>query len=372
MTFLQAAKSALHALAKQGDIYTDAHECAARVLAAENLKSLVSNLRFDGDEIAAKGSLLLDGEPIEDVCVSIDGYIFSQSPEVGTKEGKYTIAIAGIADPFRVASFHVGDQELSPSFVVDEYFRFFHQAIIPLVVTPTSTDEVTGLANAYSQEMNLPALHAWAQDARQEMTALAAQAQAYRWAYTQAQKRMSKADRSTWTQAWDKEIAYRTSKHPVILDLDKEMWESIKEAANKSNWIPRDHYFVNDWASDVRSFLTHGAKDFLNNEAAASQVNAALIAAANQTPGWQDLVRAAQTVVASGRSTMEAAIEKLIEAFEDEHPQHTIEDHQFERSEGNTNLSDYWEWVAHQIESDGQSIDENIAAHATQIPTERP
>ncbi len=43
-----------------------------------------------------------------------------------------------------------------------------------------------------------------------------------------------------------------------IMDLDKIMWDSIKRAADESTWIPKEHYFMNDWVSDVVSFLKDG------------------------------------------------------------------------------------------------------------------
>lgn len=43
----------------------------------------------------------------------------------------------------------------------------------------------------------------------------------------------------------------------VTIDIDKEMWESIKKAASESNWIPEE-YFNNDWVYDVCEFLKNG------------------------------------------------------------------------------------------------------------------
>lgn len=42
---------------------------------------------------------------------------------------------------------------------------------------------------------------------------------------------------------------------PVVIDLDQDLWESIKDAASKSPWIPHEHYYMNDWVSDIRTFL---------------------------------------------------------------------------------------------------------------------
>jgi len=54
-----------------------------------------------------------------------------------------------------------------------------------------------------------------------------------------------------------------TERDTVVLDLDRLHWESIKQAANESNWIPKDFYFQDDWVSDVCSFLRG---DHLSNQ----------------------------------------------------------------------------------------------------------
>lgn len=41
------------------------------------------------------------------------------------------------------------------------------------------------------------------------------------------------------------------------IDLDKEFWRTIQDAACQSNWIP-DEYFVNDYVSDICHFLRTG------------------------------------------------------------------------------------------------------------------
>lgn len=43
----------------------------------------------------------------------------------------------------------------------------------------------------------------------------------------------------------------------TVIDLDKNAWNSIKESANKSSWMP-DEYAMNDWVSDVCNFLEEG------------------------------------------------------------------------------------------------------------------
>jgi len=40
----------------------------------------------------------------------------------------------------------------------------------------------------------------------------------------------------------------------IFIDVEKEAWESIKQAVAESPWIPED-YYMNDWVADIRSFL---------------------------------------------------------------------------------------------------------------------
>jgi len=40
----------------------------------------------------------------------------------------------------------------------------------------------------------------------------------------------------------------------IFIDVEKEAWESIKQAVTESPWIPED-YYMNDWVADIRSFL---------------------------------------------------------------------------------------------------------------------
>lgn len=44
------------------------------------------------------------------------------------------------------------------------------------------------------------------------------------------------------------------------IDLEQELWDLIKRAAEESNWIPKEHYFMNDWVSDVCQYLREGVK----------------------------------------------------------------------------------------------------------------
>jgi hypothetical protein len=44
----------------------------------------------------------------------------------------------------------------------------------------------------------------------------------------------------------------------IRVDIDKDFWEAIKKAADESSWIPKDHYFINDWVSDVCRYLREG------------------------------------------------------------------------------------------------------------------
>ena len=51
----------------------------------------------------------------------------------------------------------------------------------------------------------------------------------------------------------------RITEQEPVFDLDKASWDSIKEAAKNSAWIPKE-YFANDWISDVCEFLKNGIK----------------------------------------------------------------------------------------------------------------
>lgn len=42
------------------------------------------------------------------------------------------------------------------------------------------------------------------------------------------------------------------------VDLVHAMFKQLSAAAAESNWIPQEHYFVNDWVSDCCSFLRTG------------------------------------------------------------------------------------------------------------------
>ncbi len=44
---------------------------------------------------------------------------------------------------------------------------------------------------------------------------------------------------------------------PNTIDLDKNMWQSLVNAANQSTWIPPE-YYMNDWVSDCARFLLTG------------------------------------------------------------------------------------------------------------------
>lgn len=46
-----------------------------------------------------------------------------------------------------------------------------------------------------------------------------------------------------------------------VIDIEKGFWEQINTAANASPWIPREHYFMNDWVADVCRYLKTGNGD---------------------------------------------------------------------------------------------------------------
>lgn len=49
----------------------------------------------------------------------------------------------------------------------------------------------------------------------------------------------------------------QTKPDPSVIDLHQLAWESILDAASKSNWMPPE-YMGNDWRSDVCAFLRNG------------------------------------------------------------------------------------------------------------------
>lgn len=44
-----------------------------------------------------------------------------------------------------------------------------------------------------------------------------------------------------------------------VLDLVKAFWEQLMQAAGESEWIPQEHYYVNDWVADCCNFLRTGS-----------------------------------------------------------------------------------------------------------------
>lgn len=58
------------------------------------------------------------------------------------------------------------------------------------------------------------------------------------------------------------------------------------------------------------------------------------------------------------KTPMEQAIESLEALFGNEYPQNPRSDFKYEKEEGNTRIEGYWEWVVHQIESEGVTVDE--------------
>lgn len=54
------------------------------------------------------------------------------------------------------------------------------------------------------------------------------------------------------------ETALDEDPNTQYIDLEKDFWESIKLAADESEWIPKEHYFMNDWVADVIQYLKKG------------------------------------------------------------------------------------------------------------------
>ena len=62
-----------------------------------------------------------------------------------------------------------------------------------------------------------------------------------------------------WPGNLEPETEDNFKKVPVIFDLDKSAWLQIKDAVEKSEWIPEE-YYMNDWLVDVCSFLIRGER----------------------------------------------------------------------------------------------------------------
>lgn len=68
----------------------------------------------------------------------------------------------------------------------------------------------------------------------------------------------------------------------------------------------------------------------------------------------------AELVVSGSSNDMAAAAASLEQKFGDEHPEFDRESHALEVITGDSRLVEYWEWVVHQIEADGRSVDDEI------------
>ena len=61
------------------------------------------------------------------------------------------------------------------------------------------------------------------------------------------------------------ELRAQPARNEVVIDLDALAWESIKEAANNSPWMP-EQYMLNDWVADVCAFLREPARQVGGDE----------------------------------------------------------------------------------------------------------
>lgn len=52
-------------------------------------------------------------------------------------------------------------------------------------------------------------------------------------------------------------LEYISNPTPRIINIENGFWETIKQAASESNWIPKE-YYMNDWVSDICNFLRTG------------------------------------------------------------------------------------------------------------------
>ena len=59
--------------------------------------------------------------------------------------------------------------------------------------------------------------------------------------------------------AWNetKPSQYEDSTGCVIWDLDISAWESVKQAASETTWMPEE-YYMNDWLADICFYLREG------------------------------------------------------------------------------------------------------------------
>lgn len=116
-------KMAFAAMAGMGDIFTDAHECAASVHAAQNLAVLAR--KFSGQDIVAtKGQLFADGKAVCYVDVLIAGELVFDVPEgFDTSERNWEITLTtGQALPVILFTGECGDDE---SWVIDDAEKFY-------------------------------------------------------------------------------------------------------------------------------------------------------------------------------------------------------------------------------------------------------
>jgi hypothetical protein len=116
-------KMAFTAVAGMGDIFTDAHECAASVHAAQNVAVLAG--KFSGHGIVAtKGHLFADGKAVCYVDVLIGGQLVFEVPEGFDTSGRnWEITLTtGQALPVLMFTGESGDDE---SWVIEDAETFY-------------------------------------------------------------------------------------------------------------------------------------------------------------------------------------------------------------------------------------------------------
>ncbi|MEX3983909.1 hypothetical protein AB4Y45_33530 [Paraburkholderia sp. EG287A] len=114
---------ALASMAGVGDIYTDAHECAPSVLAAQNL-AVLAGLLSSSDTIITQGSLLADGEVVCEADVRVNGKVLPTIPESFDTSGRnWEVALPG-GQKFSVEMF-TGECADDETWVVDEPEAFY-------------------------------------------------------------------------------------------------------------------------------------------------------------------------------------------------------------------------------------------------------
>lgn len=116
-------KMTLAAVGGIGDIFTDAPESAAAVLAAENLRGLASMLS-NRSTIVTTGGLLADGETVCQVDVHLDGSLYGSIPEDFDTSGRRWEVVLKSGPTLPVLMF-AGESSDDESWVIEDTDTFY-------------------------------------------------------------------------------------------------------------------------------------------------------------------------------------------------------------------------------------------------------